>query len=307
MKIVFMGTPDFAVPSLDAVLDAGHTVAAVFTRPDRPRGRGLQISASPVKTRACVRGLAVYQPESFKNGAQDAFIQRLEPDCIVVTAYGRILPKSLLDIPRYGCVNVHASLLPLYRGAAPIQWAVVRGERESGVTTMYMAPELDTGDIIYREATPIGDTDTAGSLHDRLMVMGARLLVRTLTDIEAGTAPRIPQDNTLASFAPTLKREDARVDWTAPAVAVSAFIRGMSPFPGAYAGAAGETLKVFFAMPAGRYTDGEPGSVVQTGSAGIEVLCGDGRAVLLTEVQAKGGRRMPAGDYARGHSVGKRL
>ena len=303
MNLVFMGTPDFAMPSLAAVLDAGQTVSVVFTQPDRPRGRGLATAVMPVKEYALTHMLDVLQPETFRGGAQDEILKKLAPDCIVVVAYGRILPRSVLSIPRYGCINVHASLLPKFRGAAPIQWAVARGERETGVTTMYMAPELDAGDMIYRESTPIGPADTAGDLHDRLMHMGARLLVKTLADIEAGTAPRIPQDGTLATFAPPLKKEDARIDWMASADAVCALVRGMCPWPGAYTGEQDNMLKVFGAVPAGHTVEGQPGQVVRTGPDGIEVCCGDGGTVLLTEVQGRGGRRMTAGAYVRGHAV----
>jgi len=302
-----MGTPAFAVPSLQAVLEAGHTVAAVFTQPDRPRGRGLTMTASPVKEFSYTHMIPVYQPETFKGGVQNGLLQSLTPECIVVVAYGRLLPKSVLDIPPLGCINVHASLLPQYRGAAPIQWAVARGETETGVTTMYMAPEMDAGDMIYRESTPIGEQDTAGDLHDRLMHMGARLLVRTLADIEAGIAPRIPQDHASVTLAPPLKREDARIDWMAPARAVCALVRGMCPWPGSYIESPGHMLKVFGAIPAGQASGGNPGQVIRTGPDGIEVLCGDGQTVLLTEVQGKGGRRMAAGEYVRGHAVGERL
>lgn len=305
-----MGTPDFSVASLSAVLEAGHAAAAVFSQPDRPRGRGLRVTPSPVSAFALSRGIPLYRPETFKGGAQDALLQSIAPDCVVVVVYGRILPRAVLGIPPLGCINVHASLLPRYRGAAPIQRAVAQGERETGVTTMYLSPEMDAGDMIYQESTPIGETDDAGTVHDRLMRMGAGLLVKTLADIERGTAPRIPQDHARATFAPKLKREDARIDWTRPAVAVSAFIRGMSPYPGAFCGLLGEgggetaSLKVFFASATGKSALGDPGRVAAVGPGGIEVCCGDGQTVLLTEVQGPGGRRMTAAAYMRGHAKG---
>lgn len=303
MKLIFMGTPAFAVPSLEAILAAGHEVTAVYTQPDRPSGRKMTVTPSPVKACATRYGIPVYQPETFRGGAQTPVLQSMAPDAIVVVAYGRLLPGAVLDIPRFGCINVHGSVLPRYRGAAPIQWAVARGERETGVTTMYMAPELDAGDIIYTEKTPIGDNDTAGDIHDRLMHVGADLLVRTLAYVESGLAPRIQQDASQATFAPMLRKEDARIDWAAPADAVCALVRGMYPWPVAYSDASGEMLKVYRVQTTGRRAAGEPGQVLTTAQGDIEVICGDGLTVKLLEVQGQGGRHMTAVDYARGHAI----
>lgn len=303
MKLIFMGTPAFAVPSLEAVLAAGHDVAAVFTQPDRPRGRGLVVLPSPVKECALQHGLTVCQPETFKDDAVTETIRALSPDCMAVVAYGRILPQRVLDIPKWGCVNVHGSLLPKYRGAAPIQWAVARGEQETGVTTMYLAREMDAGDMIYSERTRIEPTDTAGSVHDRLMHMGAALLVKTLADIENATAPRVAQDHDNATYAPLLRREDAAIDWSATATAVCAFVRGMIPWPVAFVTTPVGPLKVYEAAESGRRAPGAPGCVAGVSPEGIEVVCGDGQTVYLRRIQAVGGRQMAAKHYARGHQL----
>jgi methionyl-tRNA formyltransferase len=296
-----MGTPDFAVPSLRALLADGHRVAGVFTQPDRPRGRGHAVTFSPVKELAAAHGIPVFQPETFRDGAAAETLRALAPDLIAVVAYGRILPRSVLEIPPVGCVNLHASLLPKYRGAAPIQWAVVNGETETGVTTMHMAPSLDSGDIIYAESVSIGPDETAAALQERLMLLGASLLARTVRSLAEGAAPRTPQDDAGASFAPLLRREDGRIDWRAGARQVCCLVRGMQPWPLARAGR--EAWKIYAARETGRRGDGAPGDVVGVGPAGLEVLCGDGYTVLVTELQAGGSRRMAAADYARGHAV----
>ncbi|MDR3207192.1 MAG: methionyl-tRNA formyltransferase, partial [Oscillospiraceae bacterium] len=297
----------FAVPSLEALLAAGHEAAAVFTQPDRPRGRGLATVPSPVKVCALKHGLPLCQPETFKGGGPAETLRALAPDAIAVVAYGRILPRAVLDIPPLGCVNVHGSLLPKYRGAAPIQRAVMNGERETGVTTMHIAPALDTGDMIYRDIIPIAPEDTSGTVHDKLMRIGAALLVKTLADLAAGTAPRVPQEDGLATFAPMLTREEAYIDWTQPAQAVHARIRGLSPWPVAQTGPQDSPIKIFAARLTDRVANNPPGHVLGVAPPGVEVVCGDGRTLLLTEVQGKGGRRMPADAYARGHVWPDRL
>ncbi len=302
MKIVFMGTPAFAVPSLRAMVEAGHEVAGVFTQPDKKQGRHMTLVAPPVKEYALTQDIPVYQPDTLKDGAALCLLQDLAPELIVVVAYGKLLPVDILGLPVFGCVNVHASLLPRLRGAAPIQWAVIRGEEKTGVTTMHMARGLDTGDMIYKEETPIGPRETAGELHDRLMELGAALLIKTVADIAAGTAPRTPQDDAEATYAPMLSRDIAHINWSLPARAVVNFIRGMSPWPAALAGQREPYLKIFEAVPVACPQTGQPGTVFAA-DGGFGVFCGGGEAVLVTKIQAHGGRPMPAEDYVRGHRL----
>ena len=241
MRIVFMGTPDFAEESLRALLEAGEDVAAVFTQPDKPRGRGMQESFSPVKTLAVERGIPVYQPVTFKDGAATELLRTLAPELLVVVAYGRILPQTFLDVAKYGSINVHGSLLPKYRGAAPIQWAVLNGDKITGVTTMYLASEMDTGDIIYTAETEIGEYETSGELFDRLKDMGAELLVKTLRDIDVGTAPRTPQDHSKASYVTMLDKSICPIDWNKTPREVLKHIYGLQPWPVATMGASGRS------------------------------------------------------------------
>ena len=231
MRILFMGTPDFAVPSLEALIAAGHTVCGVFTQPDKPRNRGMKLQAPPVKVCALAHSIPVYQPVKLRDGAALALIQELAPELIVVAAYGRILPDEILAAPPKGCINVHSSLLPNYRGAAPIHWAVLNGDRETGVTIMHMAHDLDAGDIIAQAATPIDPDETVVALHDRLAVLGAELLVNVVADIAAGTATRTPQEHGKATLAPMLSRELSPMDWSRPARALHNQVRGLIPWP----------------------------------------------------------------------------
>jgi methionyl-tRNA formyltransferase len=304
MRVVFMGTPAFAVPTLEAVLRAGHDVAAVVTQPDRPAGRGGRLRPSPVKDVAIAHGLPVLQPERVRRPAAIAELAALAADCFVVVAFGQILPPAVLDLPRYGCINVHASLLPAYRGAAPIHWAVLNGETETGITTMWMDEGLDTGDMLLASRLPIGPDETTGELHDRLAAVGATLLADSLALIERGEAPRAPQNPDLATYAPLLLPEHERIDWSRPAQAVHNQIRGLSPWPGAYTASPVGRLKVWRsrleAGGGGRETD--PGTVVAVGPDGISIQCGDG-AVCLTEVQPENKRPMTAGAFANGYRV----
>ncbi|MCL2031518.1 MAG: methionyl-tRNA formyltransferase [Oscillospiraceae bacterium] len=296
MKTLFMGTPEFAAESLRALLDAGVPVCGVFTRPDKPAGRRMIVSPPPVKTLAVSRGVPVWQPEKLRDGTALGIIRELAPDLIAVVAYGRLLPEEILAAPAAACVNVHASLLPKYRGAAPIQWAVARGERETGVTTQYMAPELDTGDVILTAKTAIGETETAGELHDRLMVMGASLLLETVNRLKDGTAPRVPQDHGQATFAPILGRGDGQIDFTQTVQAVHDFVRGFTPWPGA----SWQSLRIWKAAIDGDgRSPGTPGSIV----GGNGVVCGDGGVLRLLEVQARGGKRMGIDAYLRGNRL----
>ena len=303
MRIVFMGTPDFAAASLQVLIDAGHEIAGVFTQPDKASGRKMEVTFSPVKQLALANGIPVFQPAKMKDGTALSILQSLAPELVVVVAYGRILPPELLAVPPLGTINVHGSLLPRYRGSAPIQWAVLNGDEKTGVTTMFLAEAMDAGDIIYQEETPIGMYETSGELYDRLKAMGARLLKRTVEDIASGTAPRREQNAAEATYVTMLDKSLSPIDFTKPARAVIKWICGLQPWPVATAEFGGVTLKVYTASLTDRCTDAAPGTVVSTDRGGIEVACGNGETVLLTEVQAPGKKRMPAADYLRGHRL----
>lgn len=304
MRLVFCGTPAFALPSLKALLASRHEVLGVVTQPDRPKGRHRRLTPPPVKELAHSAGLTVWQPESLQDREFVSLLQGLRLDALVVVAYGKILPAPVLDLPRRGCINLHASLLPRYRGAAPIHWAIINGERETGVTTMFMAPRLDAGDIILQRAVAIAPRETAGQLHDRLADLGAGLLVETLDLIEKGKAPRRPQEEALATYAPPLKPEDEKIDWQWPAEAVFNRVRGLNPWPGAYAVWQGRRLKIWWAepgtRPAGKFA---PGEVLGCGTEGIEVACGDGQAVVIKELQPEGKGVMSAAAFLRGYCL----
>ncbi len=305
MKIVFMGTPDFAVPCLDALINAGHEVAAVFTQPDKPKNRGHKMTPPPVKECAVSHDIPVYQPLSLRKSrsedAEEAFrvLTEIEPECIVVVAYGQILPKEILDLPEYGCVNVHASLLPRYRGAAPIQHCIINGEKETGVTTMFMAEGLDTGDMILVDKVAIDERMTASELHDRLSEMGANLIVKTLAELENGTAPRIPQTDENTCYASMITKEMCRIDFSKPINEVYDLIRGMSASPCAFTELSGKRFKVYFAEKTDIKTEKPAGTAVDDK---LGVSCG-GYVLRLTDVQAEGSKRMSADDYLRGKKV----
>ena len=269
MRVVFMGTPDFAAESLRAVLDAGHEVAGVFTQPDRPKGRGMKLTPCETKQLALERGLTVYQPDSVRTEEALELMRSLAPDVLCVVAYGKILPDAMLAIPRLGAVNVHGSLLPKYRGAAPIQWSVLNGDEYAGVTTMYLAHDMDAGDIIYREATPVGEYETAGELFDRLAAMGARLLVKTLAAMEAGSAPREAQDHAEATYVGQLDKSICPIDWEAGPREIVKHICGLNPWPVATMALNGETLTVYAARYTDTVTGKGPGSVVSAGGTGV--------------------------------------
>lgn len=302
MRVVFMGTPDFAASSLQRLLDDGFSVVGVFTQPDRPKGRGMELCFSPVKEIALANGIPVFQPEKMRDGSALAALQSLAPDVLAVVAYGRILPPELLSVPRFGAVNVHGSLLPRYRGAAPIQWAVLNGDNVTGVTTMYLANEMDTGDIIYAEQTEIGEFETSGELYDRLKLMGASLLSRTLRDIEKGTAPRTPQDHGKASYVKMLDKSMCPLDFSKSARAVVKQICGLQPWPVATMQIGGAVYRVF-AAAYGKPCSAEAGTILCAGSEGIEIACGDGESIVVTELQAPGKKRMRSADFLRGHPV----
>lgn len=298
-----MGTPDFAAASLKKLIAEKYEIAAVFTQPDKPRNRGMKLSFSPVKEIALENNIPVYQPTKLRDGAASELVRRLEPDILVVVAYGRILPDDMLSIPRYGAVNVHASLLPAYRGAAPIQWAVLNGDKVTGVSTMYLASEMDTGDIIYTQETEIGEFETSGELFDRLMLMGAELLDRTLKDISAGTAPRTVQDHSKASYVKMLDKSLSPIDWAKTPRQVIKWIYGLQPWPVATSEIDNKVFKIYSAEYTQTKTEKTPGSIVSAGKRGIEIACAGGETVLITELQAPGKKRMKAADYLLGHPI----
>lgn len=299
MRIVFMGTPDFAVPSLQALIDAGHDVCAVYTQPDKPQGRKQILTAPPVKTLALEHDIPVFQPNTLKNEDEQARLRELAPEVIIVVAYGKLLPKAVLDIPPHGCINVHGSLLPRWRGAAPIQWAVIAGDEMAGVTTMQMAEGLDTGDMLLTYETKIGEKETAGELFDRLAQSGAELLTQTLVKLDEIT-PR-PQDDAQSCYAHMLDKQMAVIDWSKSAHEIDCLIRGLNPWPIALTMLSGERLKVFAAEKANG--NGEPGTVLEADpKKGLTVACGEG-ALKLIEIQLVGGKRMKANDFLRGHAI----
>jgi len=303
MKIVFMGTPDFAAASLEKLVSSGYDLPLVITQPDKPRGRGMEIAFSAVKKVALDHGLVLYQPEKINTPESVEKIKEINPDIIVVVAYGKIISTEILGIPKYGCINVHGSLLPKYRGAAPIQWAVLNGDKTTGVTTMYLAEEMDSGDIIYQTETEIGEFETAGELFDRLMYLGADLLVKTLQDIENGTAPRHPQNSEEASYVHQLDKSLSAIDWNNSPRSIIKKIYGLQPWPVATADIAGMKLKIFAANYTDTVTSEVPGKILKADKFGIEIACGDGESILITQVQAPGKKRMSAGDYLRGHPI----
>lgn len=299
MRIVFMGTPDFAVPSLQALIDAGHDVCAVYTQPDKPQGRKQILTAPPVKTLALEHDIPVFQPNTLKNEDEQARLRALAPEVIIVVAYGKLLPKAVLDIPPHGCINVHGSLLPRWRGAAPIQWAVIAGDEMAGVTTMQMAEGLDTGDMLLTYETKVGEKETAGELFDRLAQSGAELLTQTLVKLDEIT-PR-PQDDAQSCYAHMLDKQMAVIDWSKSAHEIDCLIRGLNPWPIALTTLSGERLKVFAAEKAAG--NGEPGTVLEADpKKGLTVACGEG-ALKLIEIQLVGGKRMKATDFLRGHAI----
>ena len=299
MRIVFMGTPDFAVPSLQALIDAGHDVCAVYTQPDKPQGRKQILTAPPVKTLALEHDIPVFQPNTLKNEDEQARLRELAPEVIIVVAYGKLLPKAVLDIPPHGCINVHGSLLPRWRGAAPIQWAVIAGDEMAGVTTMQMAEGLDTVDMLLTYETKVGEKETAGELFDRLAQSGAELLTQTLVKLDEIT-PR-PQDDAQSCYAHMLDKQMAVIDWSKSAHEIDCLIRGLNPWPIALTTLSGERLKVFAAEKAAG--NGEPGTVLEADpKKGLTVACGEG-ALKLIEIQLVGGKRMKATDFLRGHVI----
>lgn len=302
MRVIFMGTPDFSVPALKALAEAKHEIAAVVTQPDRPKGRGKKEMPPPIKKTAVSLHIPVFQPLKIKDPGFISLLNNLRPDVIVVVAYGRILPREILELPPYGCINLHASLLPKYRGAAPIHRAIINGEKITGITTMYMDEGLDTGDMILRHTTPIQAEDNAGDIHDRLALLGAQLLVETLDLVEKGQAPRVPQSGP-SSYAPLLATEDEKISWDQPARDIHNQVRGMTPWPGTRTTMGGKVLKIWHTGCLGEdETAYLPGQVVSTGQEGIVVQTGSGR-VVIKELQLQGAKRLGAAEFLRGTPV----
>ncbi|WP_224961411.1 methionyl-tRNA formyltransferase [Geomonas subterranea] len=300
LRIIFMGTPEFACPTLRTLIERGENVVAVVTQPDRPKGRGQQTLPPPVKVVAQEHGIPVLQPVKVRLPESMEEIRALQPDLIVVVAFGQILPKALLEIPKHGCINVHASLLPRYRGAAPLNWCIINGEAETGVTTMMMDVGLDTGDMLLKSATPIDPDEDTQSLHDRMSQLGAELLAQTLDRLVAGELTPEKQDDSLTCYAPMMKKEDGLIDWTRSAQDIKNQVRGMTPWPGAFSFLDDKLLKVYKVQTAAG--TGNPGEVVAAGRDGIEVACGEG-SLLIRELQLEGKKRMAAGDFLAGYKV----
>jgi methionyl-tRNA formyltransferase len=301
-RIVFMGTPDFAVPTLEALHESEHEVVLVVTQPDRRKGRGRKLAAAPVKRVAEHHQYPVFQPASVKNGAALKRIEAARPDFLVVIAFGHVLPPAILDIPKFGAINCHASLLPKYRGPAPIHWAIINGEAETGITTMMMNKGLDTGDILMVATEPIGPEDTAGRLHDRLAVIGADLLVATLRGFAESTLEPVEQDADLATYAPLLRKSDGRINWRKPAVAIENFIRGVTPWPGAFTFHGGKRIKIFKSRPIDTRTAQQPGTVLESFPDELWIATGDG-TLSIQELQGASGKRLAVEDFLRGYSL----
>lgn len=303
MRVVFMGTPDIAETCLRRLARENFDIVGVYTKPDMPKNRGMKLAMSPVKEFALTRNYPVYQPVTFKNDAVVEELRALEPDVIAVVAYGKILPQRVLDIPRLGCINIHASILPELRGSGPVQWAILNGLDETGVTAMHMAAEMDAGDIIEIRRTPIEPYENAQSLLDRLAVIGGDLLCDTLHGLEAGTTTRTAQDHDKATFAPMLTKALCPIDWDRTPRRIIDQVRGLDPWPVATTELEGKRFKIYGVRPVDKTTDRPAGTPVALTKAGLEMACADGAVVVITELQADGGKRMAAPDYFRGHPI----
>ncbi|MGM9557394.1 MAG: methionyl-tRNA formyltransferase [Oscillospiraceae bacterium] len=302
MRLVYMGTPDIARVCLQKLHEAGFEIAGVYTKPDTPKNRGMKLAQSEVKEYAVSAGLPVYQPATFKDDAAVEELRALAPDLIVVVAYGKILPQRVLDIPGYGCINMHASILPELRGAGPVQWSILNHCDETGVTAMYLTAGMDEGDIIEIRKTPIDPMETSSELMARLAGIAAELACDTVRAIEAGTATRTPQDNARATYAPMLSKEMSPIDWTGTSRAVIDHVRGLIPWPVATAELDGKKFKIFRVERTQKQTDRAPGTLLALTKQGLEIACGDG-VLCITQLQAEGGKRMAAADYFRGHPI----
>ena len=304
MRILFMGTPDFAVASLKRLVEEGHEICGVFTQPDKPKNRGHKLAFSPVKEYAITQNLEIYQPLKMRDGEAYGIVERLAPELIVVAAYGKILPEDILNFPRLGSINVHSSLLPKYRGAAPINWAILDGEAETGVSIMYMAKELDAGDVILQKTTPISDTEDAQELTVRLAELGAVALSEAVAALGNGTATRTSQDHEKHTYASMLSKEMSPIQWTRSAHEINCQIRGLIPWPCAATDViSGEPIKIYVAEETGETVSAQPGAIVAANKNGIDIVCGDGKVLRIKELQAQGGKRMAAGAYLLGHPI----
>ena len=301
MRIVFMGTPDFAVPSLEALLEK-HEVVLVVTQPDKPKGRGKKMVFSPVKECAFSHNIPVLQPEKVRDSAFIEELRTYAPDLIAVAAFGQILTEPILEMPKYGCINVHGSLLPKYRGAAPMQWAIIDGEKMTGITTMYMAKGLDSGDMLLKGEVEIAPTDTFREVHDKMAETGAKLLLETLDGLEKGTITRVEQNHEEATYAPMITKETGHIDWSKNRADIINLMRGLDPAPAAYTEYEGEVLKLFWAEKTEETKDVPCGTIISVTKKGFTVACGDG-AIFVKELQARGGKRMSADAYLRGHEI----
>lgn len=298
-----MGTPEIAAACLRRIWEDGHDIAAVYTKIDTPKNRGMKLTASPVKEFALEKGLPVIQPASFREDAVIEELEALAPELICVVAYGKILPQRVLDIPKYGCINIHASLLPKLRGAGPIQWSILNGDRVTGVTAMYLSAGMDEGDMIDAVEVPIEDTDTTATLTDKLAEAGAALLSKTVSAIADGTATRTPQNPEQATYAPMLRKDMAPIDWSRSPREISCHVRGMIPWPVATMVLGGQTVKVFAVRTLDKTTEKPDGVPVAVTKKGLEMACGGGHVMLVEEIQAQGGKRMRCADYLRGHPI----
>ncbi len=303
MRVVFMGTPDIAATCLKKLLEEQFELVGVYTKPDMPKNRGMKLEMSDVKKVALEAGVPVFQPTTFKDDAVVDELRALQPDVIAVVAYGKILPQRVLDIPRFGCVNIHASVLPALRGSGPVQWAILNGLTETGVTAMYMAAEMDAGDIIEIRKTPIDPFENAQSLLDRLAQIGGGLLCDTLRNIEAGTVTRTPQEHDKATFAPMLSKALCPIDWTRSARQIIDHVRGLDPWPVATTELTGKRFKIFAVRPTDKKTEKAPGTLLALTKQGLEIACGGGDVLVITCLQAEGGKKMAAPDYFRGHPI----
>ena len=302
MRIVFMGTPDIAATCLSKIIADGFEVVGVYTQPDRPKNRGMKLAFSAVKEVAIANDLPVFQPENFKDEQIVSQLRELAPDVIAVVAYGRILPQTVLDIPAKGCINIHASLLPAYRGSAPYQWAVLDGCEKTGVSAMYLCREMDAGDVIAASETPIDPDETAGELLDRLAVIGAELLSETLTRLQSGEVAATPQDTSLVTYAPMLDKSICPIDWSKTAQQVHNHVRGLNPWPVAITELRGQKFKIYATAIVDGEKGAQPGTILGLSKTGLKIACGEG-AVEIRVLQAEGGKRMSAPDYFRGHPL----
>ncbi len=302
MKIVFMGTPEFAVPCLQKIIDEGHEVVAVVTQPDKPKGRGKKLAMPPVKELALKYDIPVYQPLKAREESFVDTLKEMNPELIVVVAFGQILPKGILDIPKYGCVNVHASLLPRYRGAAPLNWVIINGEEKTGVTTMYMDEGLDTGDMILKSEIPLDDEITAGELHDKMMIDGAKVLKETIDLIEKGEAPREKQNNENTCYSPIMNKSLGNIDWNKSAIDIHNLVRGINPWPSAYTTYEGQTMKIWKTKVIDKNSDKDPGTIISVDKEGINVSTSEG-IVQIKEIQMAGKKRMEVPEYIKGNNI----